>query len=98
MRRAEKADFWFVFERRGGEVARHGPYATLEEARGRGQTMLAIEPIDVRAWCRAVFLEGTEAREEFVFVDHAPPEARNRKFGFSLRVLSERGKKAKEGA
>ena len=102
--------FWCVFERRGGVVAKHGPYGTLEEARGRGQTILALEPIDVRAWCRAVFLEGAvletaEALEEFVYVDHARPEARNRAFGFSLRavgsgarVLSRGGKETKEGA
>lgn len=97
------ARFWCVFERRGGVVAKHGPFATLEEARGLGQTILALEPIDVRAWCRAVFLEGAtlesaEALEEFVYVDHARPEARNRAFGFSLRVLSRGGKETKEGA
>ncbi len=84
--------YWYAFERNGGVMPKMGPFATQTEARNKGALILEVEPIDVRARCRAVVYEERVCEcycevEEYVYVDHAPPEARNRKFGFAWRSL-----------
>ncbi len=73
-------------------MAPDGPYETRELAVGHAETCLVLEPVDVRVFTRGVAFvieNGTEREVADVrWVDLAPPEARNRKFGFVHRDLS----------
>ncbi len=79
--------WWARLERRGAVLQPEGPFAEAWLAKNRAQLRLELEPITVRAWCRAVVSNEGVDEAEYVFVDHAPPEARNRKFGFAWRPL-----------
>jgi len=83
--------YWARLERRGWPLQAEGPFEDIAQAKGRAENRLVGEPFfDVRPWSRGVVfvveLDGSEREVwDIRWLDLAPPEARNRKFGFVRR-------------